>query len=152
MLTDDVPDDLLDHVFPDFVLVFAGAGGATYVITLQDYPLLIPFLQMVAPEEAVPVKDFHLLHHVFVQFMNLERAGFMFIEVKNDEIFLDVPFAEILIGIVTDSVCDHKGVVSVQMQIQDIFRNLIFVGSDHIILVIPTLASPCGQTLKQEDN
>jgi hypothetical protein len=56
------------------------------------------------------------------------------------------------VGIVTDGVCDHKGVVTMQVKIQDVFRNLICVGSDHSILVIPTLASPCGQTAKQEDN
>lgn len=152
MLPDDVPDDLLDQVFPDFVLAFASAGWITYVITLQDYPLLIPVLQMVAPEEAVLVQDLHLLHHVLVQFVNLERVVLMFIKMQNDKVLLDLPLAEMFVGVVTDGASDHKGVVSVQVQIQDVFRNLIFVGSDHVRMVVSTLASPCGQTAKQEDN
>jgi len=106
----------------------------------------------VAPEEAVLVQDLHLLHHVLVKFVSFERVVLMLIEMKYDKVLLDLPLAEELVDLVTDGVCEHKGIVSVQMQIQDIFRNLILVGTDHIILVIPTLASPCGQTAKQEDN
>lgn len=141
LLSDDVLHNLLDQVFPDLILSFTFAGRATYVITLQDHSLLISFLQMVAPEKAVLVEDFHLLHHVLVQFMNLERVGFMFVEMKNDQVFLDFPLTESSVRIIVDK---HKGVVSVQMQIQDIFRNLISVGPGHVTLVVNPFASLCG--------
>ena len=100
--TDDVLDDLLDQVLPDFVLVFTFAGRATYVITLQDYPLLIPVLKVVSPEEAVLVQDLHFLHHVLVKFVSFERVVLMLIEMKYDKVLLDLPFSEILVGIVTE--------------------------------------------------
>ena len=51
--------------------------------------------------------------------MSFERVVLMLIEMKDDKVLLDLPLAEMLVSAVTDGVCDHKGVVSVQVQIQD---------------------------------
>ena len=152
LLANDLSHHLLDQVFPDFILAFAFAGGTTSAASLQFHPLFITILQVVSPEQGMLINYLEFLCNIPVKFMDLadmERISLKLIEVENDQIFLDLPFAESSVSVIVDY---HEGVVCVKVQIQGVFLNLTLIGPDHVVTVVLSCASLCGKATQQEDN